>query len=154
MFRCAWCNEEGADLRGVQVESAGQLQTVYVHPEHEAELAEYYRAAGRDVGAFPRRPGVIPLVMLTAVGAAALVDGRLSLAAMGLVLVGIAMVLRRYPYAKPRTVASIGVLKTVALYRTVASMIGLLGLALLIMGLWIALPVLRGVAGAGAGASI
>jgi len=130
MARCIWCNQPDGEMRTVTVPLAEgrQRRTVTVHAAHEAPFLAWHARLVSDTPRFVTTIAFTPLVLLAALGLAALV-GRPAIAlVLGLALTALAVFMWVYPYATPQTVRLVGVRRSIALARAGALLLGVVGL--------------------------
>jgi hypothetical protein len=129
MARCVWCNRTDGEMRTVTVLAEGrERRTVTVHAAHEAPFLAWHARVASDTPRFVMTIAFTPLVLLVAVGVAALVGRPAVALVLGLAATALAVVMWTHPYATPQTVRLVGVRRSIALARAGALLMGLVGL--------------------------
>jgi len=135
MMRCVWCNGSDGELRTVTLPVAGrERRTVAVHAAHEAALAAWQARVSSDSQHFVTAMALSPLVVLGAVGFAALVSRGASFVVLGLSMISLAAYMWAHPYATPQTVDLVGVRRSIVLVRVLAVALGLGGALAVVAG--------------------
>lgn len=109
---------------------------VFVHPEHAALVQQWRAAESKYGGPFVLIVVFAPLGILAFVGITALVSPALLLPAIGFLLLAIAALIARFPFATTQTVNLLGLRRSIIIVRIGAAIIGALGLLLLVEGTW------------------
>ena len=135
MTRCLWCNGSEGELRTVTLIEGRARRPVAVHSAPEASLAAWHARVASDTPRFVATMAFAPLILLAAIGLAALVSRTLTSVVLGLALVALAAFVWRHPYATPLTVRLLGVRRSVRLVRAAAVVLAIGGFAAAVAGL-------------------
>ena len=135
MTRCLWCNGSGGELRTVTLSEGRQRRDVAVHAAHEGVLVEWHARAARDTPRFVTVMVFTPLVLLTALGLAALVGRGATLVVLGVALLALGAFMWTHPYATPLTVRLVGVRRSIALVRAATAVVIIGGAVASVAGL-------------------
>ncbi len=149
MNRCLWCNGSDGVLRTITLGEGRVRRDVTVHPEHEADLVAWHARLVRDTPRFVTIFAFTPLLLLAAIGLAALVSRSAVLVVLGLWLIGFAAFVWSHPYATPLTIRLVGVRRSVALARGLTAVLATGGVIALLVAALVSLAgaVLGGLAG-------
>jgi hypothetical protein len=135
MTRCVWCNRADGELRTVTLAQGRERRAVTVHPAHEASLVAWHARATNDTQRFVTTIAFTPLVLLGALGLAALVGRGATFLVLGLALIALAAFMWAHPYATPLTVRLVGVQRSIFLVRAATALLAAGGIAASIAGL-------------------
>jgi len=108
---------------------------VAVHAAHEASLVAWHARATRDVQRFVMTMVFTPLVLLAALGLAALIGRWATWLVLGLALMALAAFMWTHPYATPLTVRLVGVRRSVTLVRAASVLVAIGGVSASVAGL-------------------
>jgi hypothetical protein len=123
MNRCLWCNQSDGELRTVTLREGRERRDVTVHPEHEAALVAWHARVASDTQRFVTTLVFTPLVLLAAVGLAALVSRASTFVVLGLALIALSAFMWAHPYATPQTVRLVGVRRSITLVRAATAVL-------------------------------
>lgn len=139
MDRCIWCHSTRGDLRPLSLQDGRQTLSGFVHPDHEAAVRHWHQQAHLRGNTLIVLLVLLPLGLLAALGAAALVSRRLLLPAAGLAILGLGSIVARFPFPTPQTITLLGLQRAIRLVRTLSVLVITLGAALAGLGIWFAL---------------
>jgi hypothetical protein len=134
MNRCLWCNGSEGELRTVALHEGKQRHDVLVHPAHEASLVGWHARVAGDTPRFVTIVAFTPMLLLAAVGVAALVSRASTLVVVGLAVIALAAFIWRHPHATPQTVRLLGVRRSITVVRLITTLTALLGVWTLAAG--------------------
>jgi len=135
MTRCLWCNGSDGELRTVTLSQGRERRSVPVHTAHESALVEWHARVAHHTPRLVMTLAFAPLVLLAALGLAALISRGTVFFVLGLALIALAAHMWTHPYATPQTVRLVGVRRSIALVRALAVPLGLGGLVAIVVGL-------------------
>ena len=135
MNRCLWCNSSSGELRAVTLRDGKARRDAFVHAVHEESLVAWHARAVRETPRLVTIVAFMPLLVLPALGLAAMVGRASTFVVLGLVLVALSALMWRHPYPTPQTVQLLGVRRSVAVIRVITALVALGGGVVLAAGL-------------------
>ena len=135
--RCAWCHNSAGDLEPLLLERGPRREFVYVHREHAAAVAAWHTALASAEPSLTTGFALLPLALLAVIGITATVSWRLVTPLVGLLLVALAVVVWRHPFATAQTVTLLGIRRSVVLARSLAGALVVVGSLAIAIGIWI-----------------